>query len=99
MKKLEQVRLEVDSRRHTVSQLAQKIEKQRTKLTAAGDRQKGEDNLEATIRRMQHKENKLAGARSRQCSAVCMSMLQISSYDSCQVLGRRLAGWCRAGQH
>ncbi|CAL5218477.1 g163 [Coccomyxa viridis] len=63
MKKLEQVRLEVDSRRHTVSQLAQKIEKQRNKLTAAGDRQKGEDNLEATIRRMQHKENKLAASR------------------------------------
>ena len=63
MKKLEQVRLEVDSRRHTVSQLAQKIEKQRAKLTAAGDRQKSEETIETTIRRMQHKENKLAGAR------------------------------------
>lgn len=63
MKKLEQVRLEVDSRRHTVSQLAQKIEKQRAKLTAAGDRAKSEENIEATIRRMQHKENKLAGMR------------------------------------
>ena len=62
MKKLEQVRLEVDSRRHTVAQLAQKIEKQRTKLTAAGDRQKSEETIETTIRRMQHKENKLAGA-------------------------------------
>ena len=88
MKKLEQVRLEVDSRRHTVSQLAQKIEKQRTKLTAAGDRQKGEDTLEATIRRMQHKENKLAGARTRQSSAVCMSTLQISTWDTCLHLGR-----------
>ena len=65
MKKLEQVRLEVDSRRHTVSQLAQKIEKQRAKLTAAGDRQKSEETIETTIRRMQHKENKLAGARRR----------------------------------
>ena len=62
MKKLEQVRLEVDSRRHTVSALAQKIEKQRAKLTAAGDRAKSEENIETTIRRMQHKENKLAGA-------------------------------------
>lgn len=61
MKKLEQVRLEVDSRRHTVSQLAQKIEKQRAKLTAAGDRAKSEETIETTIRRMQHKENKLAG--------------------------------------
>ena len=75
MKKLEQVRLEVDSRRHTVSQLAQKIEKQRAKLTAAGDRQKSEENIETTIRRMQHKENKLAGARPRQPAAlqVCFS--------------------------
>jgi hypothetical protein len=64
MKKLEQVRLEVDSRRHTVSQLAQKIEKQRAKLTAAGDRAKGEETIETTIRRMQHKENKLAGGCS-----------------------------------
>ena len=85
MKKLEQVRLEVDSRRHTVSQLAQKIEKQRNKLTAAGDRQKGEDNLEATIRRMQHKENKLAGARPCQCSAACVSSCRLrarTNFDS-----------------
>ena len=68
MKKLEQVRLEVDSRRHTVAQLAQKIEKQRAKLTAAGDRQKSEETIETTIRRMQHKENKLAGARKRSCA-------------------------------
>ena len=75
MKKLEQVRLEVDSRRHTVSQLAQKIEKQRAKLTAVGDRAKSEENIEATIRRMQHKENKLAGARRPATVQRCMCIL------------------------
>lgn len=77
MKKLEQVRLEVDSRRHTVSQLAQKIEKQRAKLTAAGDRQKSEETIETTIRRMQHKENKLAGATP------CSSFQHSAVYYDC----------------
>ena len=87
MKKLEQVRLEVDSRRHTVSQLAQKIEKQRTKLTAVGDRAKSEENIETTIRRMQHKENKLAGAHRPATVQRCMCILcKVLACQCCVIL-------------
>ena len=61
MKRLEGVRLEVDSRRHTVAALGGKIEAQRARLPQT--RSKGEFQMEQTIRKMQHKENKLAGAR------------------------------------
>ena len=61
MKRLEGVRLEVDSRRHTVAALGAKIEAQRARLPQT--RSKGEFQMEQTIRKMQHKENKLAGAR------------------------------------
>jgi len=66
MKKLEQVRLEVDSRRHTVTALGHQIEKQRAKVTPAGTSaaQKVEVQMDQTIRKMQHKENKLAGGPS-----------------------------------
>ncbi len=60
MKRLEGVRLEVDSRRHTVAALGAKIEAQRARLPQT--RSKGEFQMEQTIRKMQHKENKLAGA-------------------------------------
>jgi len=63
MKRLEGVRLEVDSRRHTVAALGAKIEGQRARLPQT--RSKGEFQMEQTIRKMQHKENKLAGARAR----------------------------------
>ena len=63
MKRLEEVRLEVDSRRHTVTALGHQIEKQRAKLSpaAGGTQQKVENQIDQTIRKMQHKENKLAG--------------------------------------
>lgn len=63
MKRLEGVRLEVDSRRHTVAALGGKIEAQRARLPHT--RSKGEFQMEQTIRKMQHKENKLAGAPPR----------------------------------
>ncbi len=62
---MEGVRLEVDSRRHTVAALGGKIEAQRARLPQT--RSKGEFQMEQTIRKMQHKENKLAGAR-RACA-------------------------------
>ena len=65
MKRLEGVRLEVDSRRHTVAALGAKIEAQRARLPQT--RSKGEFQMEQTIRKMQHKENKLAGARPAPC--------------------------------
>lgn len=59
MKKLEGVRLEVDSRRRTVMGLGLTIDRQRARLPQT--RHKGEFNLEQTVKKMQHKENKLAG--------------------------------------
>jgi hypothetical protein len=78
MKRLEQVRLEVDSRRHTVTALSRAIDKQRARAqpgpgapppTAAATQREYE--LEKTIRKMQHKENKLAGARARAGLLAC----------------------------
>ena len=59
MQRLEGVRLEVDSRRRTVAELARKIDRQRAKLPQT--RSKGEFEMEQTIKKMQHKENKLSG--------------------------------------
>lgn len=59
MNKLEGVRLEVDSRRRTVAELGQKIDKQRARLPQT--KTKGEHDIEQTIHKVQHKENKLAG--------------------------------------
>jgi hypothetical protein len=61
MTKLEGVRLEVDSRRRTVAELGMKIDRQRARLPQT--RSKGEFEMEQTIKKMQHKENKLAAAR------------------------------------
>lgn len=60
MNKLEGVRLEVDSRRRTVAELGQKIDKQRARLPQT--KVKGEFDIEQTIKKVQHKENKLAGS-------------------------------------
>ena len=60
MQRLEGVRLEVDSRRRTVAELARKIDRQRARLPQT--RSKGEFEMEQTIKKMQHKENKLSGA-------------------------------------
>lgn len=66
MKRLEQVRLEVDSRRHTVNALNDAItakqKKQPKNAPPSQSSQRLETQIELTIRRMQHKENKLAGA-------------------------------------
>ena len=62
MNKLEGVRLEVDSRRRTVAELGQKIDKQRARLPQT--KSKGEFDIEQTIKKVQHKENKLAGLLS-----------------------------------
>ncbi len=59
MKKLEALRLEVDSRRRTVSALGRKIETQKVRLPQT--RAKGEAQLENTIKILQHKESKLTG--------------------------------------
>lgn len=61
MRKLEEIRLEVDSRRRTVQDLAHKVDKQKAKL--AQTRAKGEDEMQMTIKTMQHKENKLTAAK------------------------------------
>ena len=60
MKRLEGVRLEVDSRRRTVVGLGSRVDAQRLRLPHT--RSKGEWQMEQTIKKMQHKENKLAGA-------------------------------------
>lgn len=59
MKQLEGVRLEVDSRRRTVLGLNSTLEKQRVRLPET--KAKGEVKLEQVVKKMQHKENKLAG--------------------------------------
>ena len=61
MKRLEGVRLEVDSRRRTVVALGTRIDRQRLRLPQT--RSKGEWQMEQTIKAMQHKEAKLAAAR------------------------------------
>jgi chaperonin cofactor prefoldin len=63
MKRLEQIRLEVDSRRRTEADLSMKVEKLRDNLPRTGA--KGNEQMQDTIRELQHKQNKLAGACSR----------------------------------
>lgn len=63
MKRLEAIRLEVDSRRRTEADLSMKVEKQRDNLPRTGA--KGNDQMQDTIRELQHKQNKLAGASSQ----------------------------------
>ena len=59
MTKLEALRLEVDSRRRTVSTLGRKVDGQRARLPTT--RAKGEYEMENTIKVLQHKESKLSG--------------------------------------
>lgn len=61
MKRLEAIRLEVDSRRRTEADLSMKVEKQRDNLPKTGA--KGNDQMQDTIRELQHKQNKLAAAQ------------------------------------
>lgn len=63
MKEVEALRLEVDSRRHTVIDLAASVDKQRAKLGKLGGHDaKLEMSLDDTIKKLQHKEGKLTRA-------------------------------------
>lgn len=57
MKRLEALRLELDSRRRTVSALQGKCERLRANLGTT--KAKGEADMEITMRRMQHKDDKM----------------------------------------
>lgn len=61
MKKLEALRLEVDSRRRTVARLGKKVDMQRAQLPQT--RARGEYDMENTIKVLQHKEAKLSACR------------------------------------
>ena len=87
MNKLEGVRLEVDSRRRTVAELGQKIDKQRARLPQT--KVKGEFDIEQTIKKVQHKENKLAGLL-RICFAThmhrqCAVHIQQAFWSECAI--------------
>lgn len=61
MKKLEALRLEVDSRRRTVAKLGRRVDVQRAQLPQT--RARGEYDMENTIKVLQHKESKLSACR------------------------------------
>lgn len=58
VKPVEDLRLEVDSRRHTVADLSAQVDKLRSKLNSGAD-PKVEAKMEDTIKTLQHKEAKL----------------------------------------
>lgn len=58
VKAVEDLRLEVDSRRHTVADLSSQVDKYRAKLNK-GANSKIEQSMEDTIKKLQHKEGKL----------------------------------------
>lgn len=63
MKRLEGVRLEVDSRQRTVIALTTNLNKQRAGLppNPSQVKSKGEMHVDQTIRKLTNKDNKLAG--------------------------------------
>ncbi|KIZ01499.1 hypothetical protein MNEG_6464 [Monoraphidium neglectum] len=63
MKRLEGLRLELDSRRRTVTDLQVRCERVRASLGTT--RARGEMDLEVNLRRMQHKEDKMQRAMSQ----------------------------------
>lgn len=65
---VEATRLEVDSRRRTVADLSRRMDTMRARLGKGGDA-KMETALEATIKRLQHKEGKLQGGLGAWCAA------------------------------
>ena len=65
MKRLEALRLELDSRRRTVSDLQAKCERVRAGLGAGAARGRGEVDLEVALRKMQHKEDKMQRAMAQ----------------------------------
>jgi len=61
MKEVEALRLEVDSRRHTVMDLSSTVDKLREKLSKANGKDgKIEAHLDETVKKLQHKEGKLS---------------------------------------
>ena len=88
MKRLEGLRLEVDSRRRTVMGLRQAIDGKQSKAQTP----KGEFQTEQLIRKMQHKENKLASARHPAHGlSTCTPRLNSSSVSRTTLLPR--LGW------
>jgi hypothetical protein len=82
MKRLEAVRLEVDSRRHTVTTLTKECDKLRAKLQPGANgpqASKLEFQIDQSIKKMQHKENKLAGMLLHQAPGVSSVRLQLTS--------------------
>lgn len=78
MRRLEGVRLEVDSRRRTVVDLRHSIEAKKAKPQTP----KLEFQTEQLIKKMQHKENKLASRSAVSCAALtlevpCPAMLKL----------------------
>lgn len=71
MKEVEALRLEVDSRRHTVIDLAASVDKLRAKLGRSGNDAKVETSLDETIKKLQHKEGKLT------CTSGLFSFLDV----------------------
>lgn len=63
MRRLEALRLELDSRRRTVADLQGRCERVRANLGTT--RAKGEVDMEITLRRMQHKEDKMQRTASQ----------------------------------
>jgi len=63
MKRLEALRLELDSRRRTVTDLQSRCERVRASLGTT--RARGEVELEVNLRRMQHKEDKMQRTMSQ----------------------------------
>ena len=67
MKRLEALRLELDSRRRTVTDLQGRCERVRANLGTT--RARGEADMELTLRKMQHKEDKMQRTASRVVAA------------------------------
>jgi hypothetical protein len=63
MKRLEALRLELDSRRRTVTDLQGRCERVRANLGTT--RARGEADMELTLRKMQHKEDKMQRTASQ----------------------------------
>lgn len=62
---VEDLRLEVDSRRRTVAELAAAVDAQRTRASSRGSDAKAQARLERTVQQLQHKEGKLNGEAAR----------------------------------
>eukprot|EP00201_Polytomella_parva_P017152 CAMPEP_0175058940 /NCGR_PEP_ID=MMETSP0052_2-20121109/12137_1 /TAXON_ID=51329 ORGANISM="Polytomella parva, Strain SAG 63-3" /NCGR_SAMPLE_ID=MMETSP0052_2 /ASSEMBLY_ACC=CAM_ASM_000194 /LENGTH=326 /DNA_ID=CAMNT_0016324397 /DNA_START=44 /DNA_END=1020 /DNA_ORIENTATION=- len=82
MAKLEQVRLEVDSRKRTVEQLKERVDKARHTLSTAQpkNRAKAEDDLDKAVALLKHKDEKLNR------TTICFQELERTVYNSLYTL-------------